>query len=223
MSTDPNQSKGKQSDTSNTYGGYGGYTPRKPSDDPYGAYNRPQPATSGGQSSDPDYVYGQQQSSGNQQQQQQYQTSGSYQPPQSVRNRGRSSGAHDSTSLGLNARLASVLSYLLGPFSGLFFFIFERKNGFVRFNAAQSIVLFGPVFIALFLIQFLVGITSGIFFVGFLFSSIFGCLSTILVIAAGLLMLFLMLQSYRGVRVKLPFVGDYAEGLLQRFSRKSSI
>jgi len=40
VSTQPNQGKGKNPDQ-DRYGGYAGYQPRKPADDPYGAYYRP--------------------------------------------------------------------------------------------------------------------------------------------------------------------------------------
>ncbi len=120
MGQDPNQQS--------QYGrGYGGYTqPPRPSD----TFDSQQ--------------YGQQQGSYQQSSygQQQQQQSGTYQPPGSA---ARGTGAHDPTSTGLNGRTEALLSYVLGWFSGLIFFVIERKNRFVRFHAAQSFIFFGIV------------------------------------------------------------------------------
>src|SRR5712691_10670242 len=119
MGQDPNQQ--------GQYGrGYGGYTqPPRPSD----TFDSQQ--------------YGQQQGSYQQSSYgQQQQQSGTYQPPGSA---ARGTGAHDPTSTGLNGRTEALLSYVLGWFSGLIFFVIERKNRFVRFHAAQSFIFFGIV------------------------------------------------------------------------------
>lgn len=236
MSTNPNQGQVPDPST-NQYGGYTGYTPKKSTDDPYGAY-RPQgdaqqpgpvPQQPGG---DPNYVYGQQPGPAGQQQQQyqygagqpgqqqQYQY-GTYQPPQSVSGKGNrgNSGATEPTSLGIQARLEALLSYVVGPFTGIIFFFLERKNRFVRYNAAQSIVVFGPVFVLYVILQLI----SHVWLIGALLSPLIGCLTSILFVVFGLLWLFLMIQSYRGIKVKLPVAGDYAESLLLRFSKKGSI
>jgi uncharacterized membrane protein len=223
MSTNPGQ--GQNPDPANTYGGYSGYTPRNSADDPYSAHRPgPDPAQTTGntQANDPTYVYGQQG------QKQQYSTGqqqqGTYQPPDSVLSKSRGSeGAYDATTLGMEARLEALLSYLFGWFTGIIFFFLERKNRYVRFHAAQSIVLFGPAFIVYVLAQFLIKITAGIFLLSSLFATVFGCLSFALIVVFGLLWIFLMVQAYRGVRVRLPFVGNYADGLLRRFSRRGSI
>ncbi len=216
MSTNPNQ--GQNPDPSK-YGGYTGYTPPNPADDPYGAYSQSsgaQQSGTGSQSSDPNYVYGQQQqyASGGQQQQQ-YNT---YQPPQSVGGlSGRNSGANDPTSLGMTARMEALLSYLFICFSGIVFFFLERKNRFVRYNAAQSIVVFGPFFIVYTILKLIIGITSGIFLIGGLFGFVFGTVVTLLSIIFGLLWVYLLIQSYRGVMVRLPYASTYADALLKRF------
>ncbi|GCE19962.1 DUF4870 domain-containing protein [Dictyobacter kobayashii] len=219
MSTNPNQ--GQQPDPSRPYGGYGGYNPSNPADDPYGA-NQPQPGA-GFQQSDPNYTYGQggqQYTAGQQQQQyqqqqyQQQQQSNAYIPPSSVR-QGR--GDQGQSTTGPSSKRAALLSYLGLCFTGIVFFFIERKNSFVRFHAAQSIVVFTPlviVYVALRLI-------SGIWIIGSLLAPIIGCI-TFLVLAVGfVLWIFLMLQAYRGVRFKLPIVGDYAEALIARFSKRS--
>ncbi|GHO83375.1 DUF4870 domain-containing protein [Dictyobacter formicarum] len=210
MSTNPNQNQ--QPDPSRPYGGYGGYNPSSSSDDPYGA-NQP---GIGSQQSDPNYVYGQggQQYTGGQYQQQQQQQSNTYVPPISVSQRDRD---QDQSTTGLRSRRAALLSYLGLCFTGIVFFFIERKNSFVRFHAAQSIVVFTPLVIVYVLLRLI----SGLWLIGTLLSPITGCF-TFLVLAVGfVLWVFLMLQAYRGVRFKLPIVGDYAEALIARFSKRS--
>src|SRR6266568_7626191 len=187
MGQDPNQQS--------QYGrGYGGYTqPPRPSD----TFDSQQ--------------YGQQQgsdqqSSSGQQQQQQY---GTYQPPGSA---ARGTSAHDPTSTGLNARTEALLSYLLWWFGGLIFFLIERKNRFVRFHAAQSFIFFGTVSILYGILKLI----SLIPILGFLLSPFLTCATLIIVIPAVLIWLFLMLQAYRGVTVRLPFVSEYAERLIRK-------
>jgi len=191
MGQDPNQQS--------QYGrGYGGYTqPPRPSD------------TFDSQQSGQQQGSYQQSSYGQQQQQQ----SGTYQPPGSA---ARGTGAHDPTSTGLSGRTEALLSYVLGWFSGLIFFVIERKNRFVRFHAAQSFIFFGIVSVVYIVIRLL----SIIPLLGFLLSPVLGCATLILLIPAALIWVLLMIQAYRGVTIRLPIVSGYAESLVTRFSPK---
>ena len=191
MGQDPNQQS--------QYGrGYGGYTqPPRPSD----TFDSQQ--------------YGQQQGSYQQSSygQQQQQQSGTYQPPGSA---ARGTGAHDPTSTGLNARTEALLSYVLGWFSGLIFFVIERKNRFVRFHAAQSFIFFGIVSVVYIVIRLL----SIIPVLGFLLSPVLGCATLILLIPAALIWVLLMIQAYRGVNFRLPIISGYADSRIDRFTSK---
>ncbi|TVP46578.1 MAG: hypothetical protein EA350_06820 [Gemmatimonadales bacterium] len=40
---------------------------------------------------------------------------------------------------GLPSNVAGALAYLLGPLTGILFLVLEKRDGFVRFHAAQSI------------------------------------------------------------------------------------
>ncbi|NYT00153.1 MAG: hypothetical protein GKB99_00295, partial [Methanocellales archaeon] len=51
----------------------------------------------------------------------------------------------ETTSTGLLPNVAGLLCYIGGWISGIIFFILEEKNSWVRFHAAQSIVVFGTV------------------------------------------------------------------------------
>ncbi len=226
MST--NSNSGQPPDANNSYGGYGGYRPSKPSDDPYGATAGPTPAPAPGigsesaPQSDPNYVYGQQ---GQQQysygQQQQYtygqsgQQSNSYVPPGSVSGQaGYSQFAPDQKS-----RRGALLSYLGLCFTGIVFFFLQRKNSFVRFHAAQSVVLFTPLVIVYIVVRFLTVLP----FIGVVLGPILGCLTSILLIGGGLLWIFLMVQAYRGSNVRLPVVSEYADAFVARFSKKRTV
>ena len=191
MGQDPNQQS--------QYGrGYSGYTqPPRPSD----TFDSQQ--------------YGQQQGSYQQSSygQQQQQQSGTYQPPGSA---ARGTGAHDPTSTGLNGRTEALLSYVLGWFSGLIFFVIERKNRFVRFHAAQSFIFFGIVSVVYIVIRLL----SIIPVLGFLLSPVLGCATLILLIPAALIWVLLMIQAYRGVNFRLPIISGYADSLIDRFTSK---
>lgn len=206
MSINPNQ--GQNPDPTDPYGGYsGGYTPpTQPPYDPTDPYANP---TSGQQGTNQNY----QQAGYDQQQQQQY-----YQPPLSATRQQKTYDSQDATSLKMSANTEAFLSYLFWWVSGLFFFVLERKNRFVRFCAAQSFLFLGGSFV-LYVILRLITIIP---IIGFLLSPILNCLVFVVLIPAALVWLFLMLQAYRGVKVKLPIVGDYAERLVDRFSRKKT-
>jgi uncharacterized membrane protein len=148
-----------------------------------------------------------------QQQQQQY---AEYQPPASVTRSTSATSASDSTSFGMQGRTEAVVSYLLWWLTGGFIFLFERKNRFVRFHAAQSFLFFGAVTLVYLALQLL----GAIPLLGFLLSPVLACATLVVVIPAGLIWLFMMIQAYRGVKVRLPFFGQYAEALVTRFEPK---
>ena len=224
MTTNSNQ--GQQPDAPESYGGYTGYRPSNPVDDPYGASQQ-----AGSQESDPNYVYGQhaqgQQSSDSQtQQQQQF----SYEPPESVlrKQRKRSSGSStpftSAASQGpvtKDDRKSALYSYLGFCFTGIAFFFLKGKRPFVRFHAAQSIVLFVPVAAILAVLK-IVSIITLIPFIGWLLAPVISLLTFIVVAPVFILWIALMILSYQGIRVKLPIIGHYAEALVARFSSDKS-
>jgi uncharacterized membrane protein len=230
-----------QDNTSNSqygsgYGGYSGYTPQPDPNDPYGNQNQnqqygqpggygqqqqqaPFDAYSygqGGQGQQQQQQYGQQQSNFQQPygQQQQFRA---YVPPVSVLQGGT---AYDTTSTGLSARTAALLSYALGWFSGLILFVIERKNSFVRFAAAQSVVFFGTMTIIYFLVRIIGGILGAIPLLGLIINPIFGLVAAIIWIFTFLVWVFLLIQSYRGKTVRLPIFSTYADSMVNRSSRR---
>lgn len=104
--------------------------------------------------------------------------------------------------MGLNARVVALLAYLFQWISGLIILLLEKENRFVRFHAAQSIILFAGLGV----LQLVTGILP---FTGFL--------SGILGIAQLVFWILMMVNAYKGRYYKIPVIGDYAEKLAERF------
>jgi uncharacterized membrane protein len=101
------------------------------------------------------------------------------------------------TSIGMQANIAALLSYLLGFITGIVFYVMEKENKFVRFHAMQSIVTFGFTFVAMVILGFI---------------PVLGwVLGTLLWIASIILWIILMMKAYQGEYFKLPIAGDIAE------------
>ena len=103
----------------------------------------------------------------------------------------------DKTFIGLHENVAGLLCYVLGWVSGLIFILIEPENKFVRFHAAQSMIVFSglaTISFALTLIPFI-----GFFLAG---------LVSVLGFALGIV---LMVKAYQGTMYKLPWTGNLAE------------
>lgn len=104
----------------------------------------------------------------------------------------------EKSSLGIDANLAALLTYVLGFFTGIAFLVLEKENKYVRYHAMQSTLVFASIMVinvALSVIPF------------------FGPLITIFLIgpAAVILWLVLMYKAYNNERFKFPIIGDIAE------------
>ena len=107
------------------------------------------------------------------------------------------------TSLGVEANVAAVLSYVLGLITGIIFYLLERENKFVRFHAFQSIVTFGGLLVISLANNFVLKII--------LPWQISGMVSGIVGIMGLVLWIVLMIKAYQGDYFKLPIIGDIAE------------
>jgi uncharacterized membrane protein len=101
------------------------------------------------------------------------------------------------TASGFDPNVAAALAYSLGWVSGAVFFLTEPHNKFVRFHAMQSMLVFGPAFLALLL-------CLSIPLLGWV-------LSIFILYGSAILWLILMFKAYQGDRFKLTIVGDMAE------------
>ena len=104
------------------------------------------------------------------------------------------------TSTGLSPNVAGLLCYVAGWITGIIFLVLEQRNKFVRFHAAQSIVVFGIITVA--------GVTLGsIPVVGNAFSTIIGIIGFIVWII-------MIIKASSGEWYKLPWAGDVAEKIV---------
>jgi uncharacterized membrane protein len=142
-----------------------------------------------------------------------------YEPPTAP----PSSAPGGTTSIGIDANLASMLCYLtmiccgLGIIVSLVFFIMEKTNRLLRFHAMQAL-LFGGVWIvvgiALRILSMLVSI--GGMDLGFL---IFWGLLLVRILVALFLLIFLLLaaiKAYQGQYYKLPIIGNIAWNIVNK-------
>lgn len=103
----------------------------------------------------------------------------------------------EKTSTGLSENVAGLLCYVLGWVSGIVFILIERENKFVRFHAMQSIIVFGALTIASFILGWIPLI--GAFF------------AWIIKVLGFILWIVLMIKAYQGTKFKLPWSGNLAE------------
>jgi uncharacterized membrane protein len=113
---------------------------------------------------------------------------------------------------GLNENIAGLLCYSLGWITGLIFLLVDKRP-FVRFHAAQSVVVFGGLHIVQYIVAnvFSVGIGAelGASGLGVLLVYAIRLLATVLWIV-------LMAKAAQGARFRLPYAADLAENLTGR-------
>jgi uncharacterized membrane protein len=111
---------------------------------------------------------------------------------------------------GLAENVAGLLCYVLGWITGLILFLTDKRP-FVRFHAAQSIVVFGA-FMILRIIIGMMFVTSGLTGVATGFS--LGIMLSGLVSIVGLVLwILLMVKAYQGERYRLPIAAEFADKL----------
>lgn len=119
-----------------------------------------------------------------------------------------SSSSAASTQSGLAENVAGLLCYVLGWITGLIFYLTDKRP-FVRFHAAQSIVVFG----ALTIIRIIVGmmfVTGGL--AGITTGLSLGILLFWLISLVGLILwVLLMVKAYQGERYRVPIAADLAD------------
>ncbi|MCX5695947.1 MAG: DUF4870 domain-containing protein [Candidatus Omnitrophica bacterium] len=101
------------------------------------------------------------------------------------------------SSLGMEANIAALLSYLLGFVSGIIFYALEKENKFVRFHAMQSIVVFAFLFVLNMVVKLLP-------LIGWTISTLLGIIGIVIWVL-------LMVKAYNGEYFKLPVAGEIAE------------
>lgn len=110
---------------------------------------------------------------------------------------------------GLDSNVAGALSYLLGPLTGILFYLLEDDE-FVRFHGAQSTVVFGGLFVLSIGLTVLLSVLAAIPVVGWIAGALLGFLSLLLAPVAFVAWLFLMYKAYQGTEYEVPLAAGYA-------------
>jgi uncharacterized membrane protein len=109
-----------------------------------------------------------------------------------------------STQSGLSENVAGLLCYLLGWVTGLIFYFIDKRP-FVRFHAAQSIVVFGGLMVIRIVL-------SMVFISGGLAGFSMGMGLLWLVSLVGLVLwILLMIKAYQGEKFRIPLAADLAD------------
>jgi uncharacterized membrane protein len=108
------------------------------------------------------------------------------------------------TQSGLSENVAGLLCYLLGWVTGLIFYFIDKRP-FVRFHAAQSIVVFGGLMVIRIVLSmmFVAGGAAGL-------SVGFGLLWLVSILGV-VLWILLMIKAYQGEKFRIPLAADLAD------------
>jgi uncharacterized membrane protein len=110
----------------------------------------------------------------------------------------------------LDENVAGALTYVFGFITGLIFYLIEEENEFVRFHAAQSILVFGGLALLGFALSAIQVTLDFIPFVGWIFALGAGLFSALLAPLAFVLWIVLIVKAYQGDRFELPVLGGIA-------------
>ncbi|MGM0605691.1 MAG: DUF4870 domain-containing protein [Halobacteriota archaeon] len=114
------------------------------------------------------------------------------------------------SSTGLDSNVAGALSYLLGPVTGIVFYVIEDEDEFVRFHAVQSIAVFGGLFVLSIVLSAVLTALAAIPVVGWIIGLVLGLGGLLLAPIGFVIWLFLMYKAYSGTEYEVPVVGAYA-------------
>jgi uncharacterized membrane protein len=112
---------------------------------------------------------------------------------------------------GLAPNVAGALAYLLMPFTGIAFLLLEKRDGFVRFHAAQSILAGAAVLILWVVFTVLAAIVSVVPILGPIVAALAGF---VVWLAAVALWLLLMFQAFSGNEWEIPGLGEHARRMV---------
>jgi uncharacterized membrane protein len=106
---------------------------------------------------------------------------------------------------GIAENVAGLLCYLVGWLTGLIFLLIDKRP-FVRFHAAQSIVVFGALFIIRMILAFS-------WFGSWGFMSIWGLVSLLVSLATFVAWIVLMVMAYQGKMFEVPIAAGIAKNI----------
>lgn len=115
------------------------------------------------------------------------------------------------SSTGLESNVAGALSYVLGFITGIVFLVLEKNDRFVRFHAAQSIVV-SVVLVGLSLaLSILSAVLGFIPFLGWVLALL---LSVGLGLLSFVLWVMLMYKAFTGQEWEVPIAGQFARKMI---------
>jgi uncharacterized membrane protein len=115
---------------------------------------------------------------------------------------------------GMQENVAGGLSYVLGWITGLIFY-FTDKRPFVRFHAAQSIVVFGGLHILSIVLGMVFGIGMFVPHAGLAAGGLAMGLWSILGIVEFVLWIVLMIMAFQGKKFRVPIAADLADSIFK--------
>lgn len=118
------------------------------------------------------------------------------------------------TETGLDENVAAALSYVLGFLTGIVMFLIESENDQVRFHAAQSIVIFGILFVASIALNFVQAIAAFSDIIGLVLGPILGLLGLVLWLGGLILWIYLLVRTYQGEDPRIPVAAGVAANLV---------
>src|SRR6476660_4884896 len=113
------------------------------------------------------------------------------------------------SSTGLPSNVAAALACfpLIG---GIIFYILEKRDGFVRFYAMQSIIFGAAWFLFCFVSSILTSILSHVPAIGGLLSGLWSLCSVFVNIGFLIVLIIAIVKAFSGVRWDIPWVGPMA-------------
>ncbi len=111
---------------------------------------------------------------------------------------------------GLQENVAGLLCYVLGWLTGIIFLLIDKRP-FVKFHAAQSIVVFGGLTVIRIALLFIHGfIGGGVIGWGFL-----GLIGLLVGLVTLVLWILLMVKAYQHELFRVPIAADIADGFVK--------
>jgi uncharacterized membrane protein len=108
---------------------------------------------------------------------------------------------------GLQDNLAGLLCYVLGWVTGIVFLLIDKRP-FVRFHAAQSIVVFGTLFLLRLVLIF--AFVGGGYYGFWAFHALISMLLSLITLAAWII---LMVMAYQGKQFEVPLAAGLARSI----------
>lgn len=111
---------------------------------------------------------------------------------------------------GLQENVAGLLCYLLGWITGIIFLLIDKRP-FVRFHAAQSIVVFGALTVLRIIVTY--GLVDGAFGWHFGLLALWSMISLLISLLTLVLWILLMVTAFQGKRFEVPIAAPFAKSL----------